>query len=327
MQSVPYKDYQVFLYESMFHTRSPLLKEIYCESHRYEPWAVHGKNQKCGRYLFRNILYIENDVRNSLLNDIHKELHENSEYVEKLLKRFKKSSKNLQKHLFYAKKGDYSRKNIKAMIEETAKMLSSGIFKEIFEYREAMNFLSNYMPADSLRNSLLLLYQPLCIPHYLKYELKLLFFTEKYAEDRNEKWILRCISQCAYLTRFLIEDTPFDNPSSMKKEMEKIIKNCGNDINAIKEKRDNLRENHMRAIKDALKAEHDILEAMNNYGSYSLRTKIIVKNCIKFIQFIATLEELKHIFAVQTAKALKDVLKKYRLRIEKADIKDLLKKL
>lgn len=324
MQGVVHENHYVFLYATMLHTKAPLLKEIYCESHRYEPWAVYGSERRSGRYVFPNVLYIERSLREELLRDIHLQLKEKQDYFDEMYRRFRDSVIKFERHLFRAVKEDYSRENLSGLLEETAKILSSGIFKEVFEYRDAMNFLSAFMPVQKLQDRILALYQPLCIPHFLKFELKMHFFAEQYAGDRDEKWIRRCIDKCAHLSCFLIEDSSHDDPDFMRNELEKIIADNDNDPQKIRELRMSIMRRHEEAVLDAMQAESDILQFMDEYGGYTLNSKIIVKNCIKFIQLIATLEELKHIFSVQTARVMKKVFREYGMDLERTDIQSLL---
>lgn len=308
----------------MLFTVSPILKEIYCESHRYEPWAVCGNEEKYGEYKFENSLYIKSSLRDELLSHITKELQNSPEYLWKLINRYKLSSIRLKKYQFLASKGDYSYDNIRKLIDETCRVLSCGIFKEVFEPEQAMSVLAAYIPVKDNRDKILSLYQPLCIPHFLKYELKLLYFSEKYAEKKDEKWIFSSIERNAHFSRFLIEDTPYDNSELMKEQMENVIARCGGNPLSVKKERLRLLKHHRETVKNSILAGRDILQAMDDFATYQLRSKIIVNNIIRFIQFIATFEELKHIFTVQTGKIIKDILKKKRMDIEKADIKKLL---
>ena len=324
MQGIIHGNHYVFLYSTMLHTRASLLKEIYCESHRFEPWAVYGSERRIGRYVFPNVLYIEKNRRKKILNDISTQLLEKPEFYDKLYHRFYKSVIRFEWYLFGALRGNHSSNVIRGLICETCKILSSGIFKEVFEYNDALNFLSHFIPVENLQNKVLALYQPQCIPHFLKFDLKMHFFAEKLAKEENEKWIYRCIDQCAHLSRFLIEDTPYHDPGYMKDELEKII--AANDGNPakIKQQRLNIMQKHGEALQDGIAAEKYILQSMDQFAVYSLRSKIIVTNCIKFIRFIATLEELKHIFSVQTAWALREIYSNFNLDLEETYIQDLL---
>ncbi|MBI2265938.1 MAG: hypothetical protein HYU64_12315 [Armatimonadetes bacterium] len=326
MQGVRFGNYDVFLYATMLHTTSPLLKEIYCESHRYEPWALYGSPRRVGRYRFPNVLYVEANIREGMLADVWGQLFGKADFTDSLARRYEKSSLNHQRALVAAMRGDWTRKNIADLIAETCRILSCGIFKERFEYTEALGFLALFMPVRNLRDRVLALYQPLCIPHFLKFELKLLYFCERYAEKRDPSWITRCIAQCAYLSRFLIEETPYDDPSVMKREMEKVMDQWGSSPQ-IRDRRLWLLRHHRDAVREALLAERDILQHVDEFGSYSMRSKITVKNCLKFIQFIATFEELKHIYAVQTARVLNQIMKNKNLEVSETRIQDLLEAL
>jgi hypothetical protein len=323
MQGVKLDGRWVFLYSTMLHTASPLLKEIYCESHRLEPWAVRGSERRMGRYAFPNVLYVEARERDALLETIPRALAEEPDWVPALMQRFKAASRIHQRCLAGARRGDWRRATIESLIDATCKVLSCGIFKEVFEYGNALDFLGRFMPTTRLRDRVLALYQPLCIPHFLKFELKLAYFSALYAGERSELRVAQCIAQCAHHSRFFIEDTPFDDPAVMRKEMDGVIAVHGGADSIFAHRKSMLRR-HRDAIREALLAERDILQILNEQGRYTLGTKLIVKNCIRFVQLIATYEEIKHIFTVQTAKVIGTILKARDLACEDTDITALL---
>jgi hypothetical protein len=315
VQPVRFGRHDVYLYESMFYTRSPLLKELYCESHRYEPWAVNGDPQATGRYVFRNVLYVDAGDRQRLREDILRRLESEPSYQGQVEARFREASRRLARHLVRARRGDHSRQNVAALMDATVRVLSAGIFKEVLEPNQAMDFLAAFMPVEPVRASLLDLYQPLCLPHFLKFELKLLFFARRYREDGDEAQVSRCIDQCAYLSKFLLEPTPLDDPREMRAKMQEAIGEG---------KREELARNHQRVVERSLLAERDILQQLAEAGTYTLRSKRVVMSCLRFIQFISTYEELKHIQAVQAARALRRVMEARGLDLELTTRADLL---
>jgi len=309
--------HDVYLYESMFYTRSPLLKELYCESHRFEPWAVNGDPQATGRYVFRNVLYVDAGDRARLLGDVVRRLESEPSYQSQIEARFKEASRRLCRHLVRTRRGDHGPQNVGALMDATVRVLSAGIFKEALEPNPAMEFLAAFMPVGPVRAALLDLYQPLCLPHFLKFELKLLYFARRYREDRDERWVSRCIEQCAYLSKFLLEPTPLDDPRAMRAKMEESDPG----------KRRELLRNHERVVERSLLAERDILQHLAETGTYTLRSRRVVMNCLRFIQFISTYEELKHVQAVQAARALRRVMEAHRMDLETTMRADLLERL
>ena len=308
-------NHQVYLYQTMLHTRSPMLKEIYCESHRYEPWAVEGVRERYGRYLFPNVLYIESERREALLARIPELLADRPEYADSVERRLRGCALALERTLACARRGLPAAADLTELLAGTARMLSFGILKEAFEPEQAMAFLGSYLPVEPLRPRVLALYQPQCLPHFLKYELKLLFFAAHYALRRDEAWVTRCIAQAAWLSRFLVEDTPFDDPAAMRAELERVVADHGGEPLRIVARRQALLENHRRARREALLAERDILEARARFARCTARTAMVVKGSLKLIQLIATCEELKHIYAVRTGRRLNGWLKGLGLEV------------
>ncbi|HYV50073.1 MAG TPA: hypothetical protein VFA20_34695 [Myxococcaceae bacterium] len=317
MLPVRFGRHDVYLYESMFYTRSPLLKELYCESHRFEPWAVNGDPQATGRYVFRNVLYVDAGDRSRLLADILRRLESEPSYQSQVEARFREASRRLCRHLVRTRRGDHGRENVAALMDAAVRVLSAGIFKEALEPNPAMQFLAAFMPVEPVRANLLDLYQPLCLPHFLKFELKLLYFARRHREDGGEAWVSRCIEQCAYLSKFFLEPTPLDDPEAMKAKMDESDPG----------KRGELLRNHQRVVERSLLAERDILQHLAETGTYTLRSKRVVMGCLRFIQFISTYEELKHIQAVQAARALRRVMEAHRLDLDTTLRADLLKRL
>jgi hypothetical protein len=324
MEGRIYKDHYVYAYASALHTISPLLKEIYCDSHRREPWAIYGSEKKYGHYIFQNVLYIPVHERQKLLDDIQQLIKTRLDFVEDIIHRYTDCGQKLMRGIVRVKSGDHSRKSVKRLIDGTSRFLSCGVFKEVFEYKDALKCLEHFMPVETLFDQVLALYQPLCFPHYLKYEVHLLYFSYLYALDKNDCWIHRCIDRSAYLTRFFVEDTPYDNPENMYRGIKKVIEKHDNSPENIINRRKLLLNSHQEAVKQTYKAERDILQLMDEFGNYSLRSKLTVKNILRFIQFIATTEELKHIFTVKTAKIIKPILLKRNLDIGTTTIADLL---
>jgi hypothetical protein len=322
MESVPFKNQSVFLYHSMLYTQSPLLKEIYCESHRYEPWAVHGDERRIGEYRFPNVLYVETALRERLLGAIPELLQERPGYAGLVMGRFRAASRALGsglRRLPLRRDASVAR----ALFDVTGRVLSSGVFKEAFEPAAALRFLGDLMPVAELRGDVLALYQPLCLPHFLKLELKLLHFASRLAATGKKVWVRRCIEQSAHLSRFLMEDTPLDEPEAMRAKLEELIEREGGRAEGVAERRRKLIRNHEDAVAASLRAERDILQRLDDFGRYTLRTKQVVMGCLTFIQFLATYEELKHIQTVQVARAFRMLMDREGLGVATTGSEDL----
>jgi hypothetical protein len=325
MEGSLHKGWWIWPYATMLYTRSPLLHEIYCESHRLEPWAVRGEASRYGHYAFPNVLYVAAEERSALLTEIGDRLSAGPDYAFSVIDRYSASARRLLERIRAARRAARpSAALADELVEEACRVLSSGVFKEALEPTQAEALLARDLPAGAIRDRLLMLYQPLCLPHFLKFELKVLAFAERWCLSQDRRAIAGAIAHAAHLSRFFLEDAPLADPEAMRAELERAIERCGGDPEALRSERRRRLDEHQRAVRDSLAAERDILARMDKVGRYSLATKSTVAALLRFIQFIATLEELKHILTVEAAKALRGVLDRAGLAIESTGRRELL---
>ncbi len=298
MQPIVYGDDYVYLYASMLYTRSPLLKWLYCESHAWEPWAVRAQEARYGVYRFPNVLYVNRQARDTLLAEIVSRLRSDPSYVAGLARRFEAEARCLPA----------------GHLQTVARVLSVGVFKEVFEAPQALDFLSYYLPVEKVEQEVLALYQPACLPHFLKYELKLLFYAEAFARG-DDGAVPRFVRYAAHHSRFLLEDTPLHDPAAARAAMAQVVSRCGSPT-AIRRERKRLRSRHQAALAGALDAEGRVLGAADEYARMTLRSRLVVQQAIRFIRFIATWEELKHILVVEAAHRFRQTMDARGLDVE-----------
>jgi hypothetical protein len=325
MEGACHDGYWIWPYQTMLYTRSPLLKEIYCESHRLEPWAVTGEASRWGHYAFPNILYVPEEERRLLLDSIPERLASGPSYALSVIDRFDRSARRLVRLLILSKRAPAAQL-ADAIVEESSRVLSSGVFKEMLEPDGAARLLSRFMPLAGIRDRLLALYQPLCLPHFLKFELKLLFFAARFAEDAREIHVESAIESCAHLSRFLLEDAPLSEPEAMRAELVRTMERFDRSPEAIRSERARRLGDHARAVEDAFLAERDLLLAIDRIGRTTLHTKRTIAAILRFISFLATFEELKHILTVEAARSLRRFIDHAGLPIEAVDRRAILRR-
>lgn len=324
MKSVLFREHHVYFYHSMLYTRSPLLKEIYCESHRFEPWAVRGDARRMGYYRFPNVLYVERDVRDRLLSEIGPRVMDDPGYPLAVQARFTAASKELARAIRHTRLGRTGPADLDRLIGLAARVLSSGVFKEVLEPAHVAGLLSDFIPPETVREALFRLYQPLCLPHFLKLELKLLHFAHRYEESgRDEDWVQRAIAQCAHLSKFLLEETELHRPDAMRQKLLETVETWGG-AEGVRRRRLALLDRHRAAVDAAHTADEEILGCLDRFGRYSLRAKLVVMGLLRFIQFVSTAEEIKHIQVVQAARALYLVMAERGLKVETTGREELL---
>jgi hypothetical protein len=317
VQGVAHGNHVVYLYETMLYSESPLLKEIYCESHRWEPWAVRGRERRYGTYAFRNVLYVDRDDREALLGEIATALLHDPSYADSVRGRFDEASRALLRSLRCVRQGAHDRASVEELLTLTGRVLSSGVFKEVLEPDQALELLAGLMPVASIRTPLFALYQPSCLPHFLKFELKLLYFAARYAANGDAFWVRACIDQAAHLSKFQLEPTALHEPQAMRQKLREVWEANGASAKSLAAARANMLVRHREAVLAADRAEAEIIASLTSAGRYQLRTISAVRGLLAFIRFIGTFEELKHILTVDAAKTLARVMRKKRLALER----------
>jgi hypothetical protein len=320
MEGASFKGHRVWPYASMLYSRSPLLQEIYCESHRLEPWSVYGHQTRYGHYPYPRVLYVPEAERAALLAAIPERLLDGPDYAAEVIARHQAAAKRLLGLLGRARRGVVDRWLADELIEETCRVLAAGVFKEALEPAALGALLAEIMPVQALGARLLALYQPLGLPHFIQFELRMLFYARRHAEDPDPRWIDRAIERCAHLSRFLLEEPPLAQRDRMAAELEQR----GREPQALAAERRQRLEGHRSAVASSLEAERDLLAELDRAGRYTLHTKMTVAALVEFVQFVATFEELKHVLAVEAAKVLRRTIAAAGLPLESVDRERLL---
>ncbi|MBK7857773.1 MAG: hypothetical protein IPJ65_03930 [Archangiaceae bacterium] len=324
MQSVRHDRFEVFIYESLLDTRCSLLKELYCESHRQEPWAVWGRQAPYGALRFPNVLYVDAAERQRLREAITGQLLEGPGYPFEVERRFRAAGRELLRGLQRLKR---ARGSPRQVFEAAARVLSSGVFKENLEPPQLTAFLAQLMPVAQLSPRLSQLYQPRCLPHPLKQRAQLLFAASRLqgrARPRSAQ-VRAAAARSGYLSDFLMEDGPLDAPEPMARELERLRDEVGGSARRLLEARRALLERHQRAVGAAQELEREVLSTAAATGASTLRTRRVVLDVLRLVAWLSTAEELKHILSLQAARALRRCVEEKGLSLEHTSLERLAK--
>jgi len=312
MEAMRSGDFDVFAYESILHTRSPLLRWIYCESHALEPFAAFGSSARQGEYRFPNVLWVEHRRREALLDRIFGELTSTPGWALDVERRFEGQLWALLRSLGRARRRPTA-STIDVLLRDTTRYLSVGVFKEALSDEGLEVFFGQFVPASRIRPLLAPLWQPRCVPHFLKFELRALFAAERLQHGRPRALELG-IERTAHHSRFLVEDTPFHSPSTFLRHLEELGATAGRrGVRALRLRR--LAEHH-RARARASRAEAAILDEVERFGRHTLEVKLRLHAMLRFVRFVATAEELKHVLTVEAARICRKVMDSKSLEIE-----------
>ncbi|MEW5852954.1 MAG: hypothetical protein AB2A00_29495 [Myxococcota bacterium] len=319
MQGMRFGDDVVYLYGSWLFTDSPILKELYCESHRWEPWLIRGEPERYGRYVFENALYIPARERRLLLEEIPARLVASPGWSSAVQQRVRLRARELLRLIRRSRRGERAAELLDAMLVAAAQVLSVGVIKEALEPEDARRLLQTFVPTTVLHQNLLALYQPLCLPHYDKVEARVLHFAARHLSARSprarEKLVRRCIDTAAHHSRFLLEPTELADPEVMRSRFEEIARQHRRRPGAILRARHTLLERNLRARRSSWRAEREILAAFHALGPASLHARRTLMGLLRMIQFVATWEELKHILVMEAAREVRHWLEEGGLPI------------
>jgi hypothetical protein len=304
VQGVEFREHIVFLYDSWLITTSPILKLIYCESHRYEPWAIRGDERRIGDYPFPNVLYVDKADRAALLDEIHARLLESPTCARDIDARFRSKGEELLRVARRVRRGERSRDALDALVRTSAQVLSIGALKEMLEPDDVVKLLARFVPLRIARANVLDLFQPLCMPHFVKVEHALLFFAERFARTRSARVIKRAIDKCAHHSRFLLEPTELADARAMRARL--VAE--GTNAPAIRARRRALLRRHRHACDRSRLAQQAILRSLLDIGPTTLHMKQTLMGIIRTVQLVATWEELKHILAMTAAREIRRML-------------------
>lgn len=302
MQALRSGPWDVFAYDSLLHTRSPLLRWLYCESHAYEPWAIAGVDERLGEYRFPNVLYVPHDEREAWLDRVFDDVLDVRGQARSIELRFVNEGRRLIQCV--------RRRDLEGLLYAAPRFLSVGVFKEALTDEALLVLFGQFFPASAAKPLLPALWQPRCLPHFLKFECRALF-----AAERGD--VKGGIARAAHHSRFLLEDTPFHDPQAFAE----YLKTLGP---KPRSRRLKLLREHRAAIARADRAEATLLALMARFGRHTLDSKLRVHALLRFVRFVATAEELKHVLLVEAARVLRLELDRLKLRIESTDAARLL---
>ncbi len=312
MEALRSGDFDVFAYESLLHTRSPLLRWIYCESHALEPFAAFGASARQGEYRFQNVLWVEHGRREALLDRVFDELVHTPGWARDVERRFADEGRTLLRALGRARRRP-TRATVDALLRATTRSLSVGVFKEALSDEGLEVFFGQFLPVSRIRPVLPRLWQPRCLPHFLKFELRSLYAAERLQAQRAGA-LQTGIERAAHHSRFLVEDTPFHEPATFLAHLGQLT--ATGSPRAARLQR--LAE-HRRARSRASDAEAAVWRELERFGRHTLDVKLRVHAVLRFVRFVATAEELKHVLTVEAARVCRRVMDALGLPVETTD--------
>ena len=314
----------------MMHTRSPLLRRIYADSHRHEPWAVMGLDEPLGTYRFDNVLAVARTEREQLLDRIFDDTLNQAGFTRAVELRFSSEVKrqlSLRRSVSQATRQSRqlkkSRDPVLQLINSTSKVLSVGVFKEALTDDAIKLLLGQFTATRALTPLLPRLWQPECLPHFLLFELRSLFAAERMLQVGTRRSLRPGIHRAAHHSRFLIEDTPFHEPTAFQAHLETLVSQNGGTAASLRAARLQRLAEHRESLARAKGAEQEIIEIVNQFGRLTLTSAVRLRQLIRFIRFLATAEELKHVLAVEAAKTLRMTLDQLKLPIETTGVDEL----
>lgn len=314
MEAFSEGDFDVFAYESLLHTRSPLLRWLYCESHAHERFAVDGFETRLGEYRFRNVLVIPHAQREALLDRIFSELSDTPGWAAHAERRFMNEGRTALRLLGAVRRSHRpTGEQVERLLHATSRFLSLGIFKEAVTNEGLEVLLAQFMPVEGVRELLPQLWQPRCVPHFLKFELRVLAAAERLQRGRPGA-LAAGIARAAHHSRFLVEDSPAHDPKVFAELLEGLVVQAG--PRGVRAHRLKLLAAHHAARRRADAAQRGILAELEAFGRHTLPVKRKVHAWLRFVRFLATGEELKHIVAVECARAMRRLIDQLGLPLD-----------
>lgn len=330
MEGYRFLDQQVFPYRTMLFSSSPLLQEIYVDSHRFEPWAVLGRMEPVGRVPFARVLYLDAAERQRLLDDIVVRLDDHPAYADEVEARFRQCLRTLVTSRRVARRWLHSPTTpvpvvaIEALIDTAARVLAPGIFKEVLSVDDVTAWLERVMPVRPLRASLMSLYQPLCLPHFMVFELRLLGGAARLSTGEPSADVVRAtIDRCAHLARFQLERHELHDDGVMHDRLSSLVDHHGG-TEGLQAAIAAAHHRHHHAISTAIAAGDLVRRVARHAGPGTFRQRRRVHGFVRMLHLVATLEELKHTAALEAVSTLRAVIETLDLQVESTDRRTLL---
>jgi hypothetical protein len=330
MEGFVFQHQRVFLYRTMLFSASPLLQEIYADSHRFEPWSVRGDPRRVGRIAQQRTLYVNEQEREELLAEIPHRLARDARFVDEVAARLRSDARQLSaarrslratlEH--EAVQGDGGAGMALRLCDATARVLAPGIFKEALTTPQVEALLDGFVPRRAWATRLLSLYQPLCLPHFVLFEERLLAGAAAYGSVADEaaraQVVARTIERAAHFMRFQLERGALHEPAAMAGRLQSLLDEHGGAA-GVTTARERVLQRHHRAVLDAHAAADGLLRAARRLGPATLRSRQLLRGIVRMVQWMATTEELKHVLALQAASTLQRWMERRGRRVEDTD--------
>ena len=334
MEGFVFRDQQVFIYRTMLFSASPLLQEIYVDSHRFEPWSVLGIPERTGRIPFSRTLYVDDAERRRLLERIPAMLLEDPTVADALLKRVRSDVVKLvsaRRAIRTALRTSSFPSNLSditdTVIDGAARILSSGIWKEALAPDAVEALIGMFTPLAPLRPHLLSLYQPLCMPHFLLFESRLLQGAKAYGDSSTQAArnlvIAATSDRAAHLARFQLERHALHAPEAMRARLLALLEHHGG-TDGVTLAAGEVLSRHKRAVDDARASGDAVCRVARRYGPSTLRSRRLLAGIVRLVQVVASLEEFKHVLALEAVSTLRTLIERLNLDAETTDRETLL---
>ncbi|MBN2358306.1 MAG: hypothetical protein JXR83_02575 [Deltaproteobacteria bacterium] len=317
MEGFRYRDDVVFLYGARLYSESPVLHEIYAESHRWEPWCLVGQEQRYGSYRLPGALYIPWQQRAELLARLKPLLLSGPGPGAAIRGRIEAEARQLLRLVRELRRRPARREEVERLLHLASRVLSVGVVKEALEPEEARALLTHFVPDRVAAGQVLALYQPLCLPHYTKLEARILWHAARCAAARDPRRrsaeVRACIARAAHHARFLLEPSELSTPAAMRGAFaERMASHGSTRRKLLAARRDVLQQNARARLASHLAAQ-ELLRAAVGLGPATLLARRTFMELVRLIQWVATWEELKHILVMEAAAEVRRILQRHGL--------------
>ncbi len=317
MLGIHHKEDVVYLYSTWLYSDAPVLHDLYAESHRWEPWAISGDEERHGAYRFPGALYIPSRQRTALLERVAPGLLSGPGYGAAVRARVEHEARQLIRLVRTLRRKPATRRQVETLLHLAARVLSVGVIKEVLEPEAARGLLRHFVPDQVAREQVLFLYQPLCLPHYTKVEARVLWHAARFVGARTTLGrtaeVRACIQRAAHHSRFLLEPTALAAPGAMRQAFEERITQHGSTRQALLAARRGVLRHNARARAASVAAAQTLLRAHVALGPATLLGRRTFMELVRFIQWVATWEELKHILLMDAVREVRRVMERLDL--------------
>lgn len=314
---IQHREAVVYLYSTWLYSDAPILHGLYAQSHCWEPFAVAGEESRYGRWPFPGALYIPRRERNALLGSIGPSLLAGPGYGAAVRARVEGEARRLLRLLRRMRASRAGAVEVEAALRGAARVLSVGAIKEVLEPEQARALLGHFVPDTVAREQVLFLYQPLCLPHYTKVEAAVLWHASRYVAARSprlaQKEVRACVDRVAHHARFLLEPTHLAARGAMRALLEERAGGHGRSPQRLLAARRQVLRHNARAREASVRAAQTLLRAHVALGPATLEGRRTFMELVRFIQWMATWEELKHILVMDAVREVRRVMDRHQV--------------